>query len=209
MISSSPFHTRLQNGRSCVLILMTASGGCSGPLGYTTVTLLSCPVKARTFPLGEKAHECTQPPALFKYSPQTVLNGRRSPHTDGSGRSSTPTFPRIRPRWLPGTSGPSSGSRRCTTLTCKNSTNASTASASYGGCDHPRRPGSRAVPTRRPRPPGERPHRHGRRPQPPGADGVEVEGQEGVIYVDLEVACGACPLGTFLSTSSQCLPQSS
>ena len=67
-----------------------AFGGWSGPLGYTTVTLLSCAVKAKASPLGENAHPWIQPAELFKYSPHTVLNGRRSPHTLPSGLSSTP-----------------------------------------------------------------------------------------------------------------------
>ena len=54
------------------------------------VMLLSWAAKARAFPLGEKATECTQPAELFKYSPQTVLKGRRSPQTLGSGRASIP-----------------------------------------------------------------------------------------------------------------------
>lgn len=67
-----------------------ARGGCSGALGYTTVTLLSCPVNARAFPLGEKPTPWIQPAESFKNSPQIVLNGRRSPQALGSGRVSTP-----------------------------------------------------------------------------------------------------------------------
>ncbi len=54
------------------------------------VMLLSCAVKAKALPLGEKAQPCTHPAELFTYSPQTVLKGRRSPHTLLSGLSSTP-----------------------------------------------------------------------------------------------------------------------
>ena len=90
MISLSPFQTRLRKGRSCVLRLTTALGGSSGPLGYTTVILLSCAVNARALPLGEKAQPCTQPAELFKNSPHTVLKGSLSPQTVLSGLASTP-----------------------------------------------------------------------------------------------------------------------
>lgn len=73
-----------------MMTLRTAAGGCSGALGYTTVILLSCATNANAFPLGEKAQPCTHAAVLFKNSPQTVLNGKRSPHTLGSGRASTP-----------------------------------------------------------------------------------------------------------------------
>ena len=71
-------------------MLIMARGGCSGPLGYTTVMLLSCAAKARASPEGEKETAWIQPAESFRYSPQTVLNGSRSPQTLASGRSSTP-----------------------------------------------------------------------------------------------------------------------
>jgi hypothetical protein len=55
MISVSPFQIRLFRGSNRVEMFNIARGGCSGALGYTTVTLLSCPVKARALPLGENA----------------------------------------------------------------------------------------------------------------------------------------------------------
>jgi hypothetical protein len=55
MISVSPFQMRLFKGSNRVETFNIARGGCSGALGYTTVTLLSCPVKARALPLGENA----------------------------------------------------------------------------------------------------------------------------------------------------------
>jgi hypothetical protein len=69
---------------------ITARGGWSGPEGYTTVRLLSCAANASALPEGEKATLWIQPAVLFKNSPQTVLNGRRSPQALGSGRASTP-----------------------------------------------------------------------------------------------------------------------
>ena len=90
MISLSPFQMRLASGSSCEATLTTARGGCSGPAGYATVTVLSCATNASALPLGENATPWTQPAALFKNSPHTVPKGRRSPHTPGSGRSSTP-----------------------------------------------------------------------------------------------------------------------
>src|SRR5947207_4694888 len=90
MISLSPFQIKPINGNSCVLTFTIALGACSGPDGYTTVILLSWAAKARVSPLGENATSCTHPAELFKYSPQTVLNGNLSPQTLGSGLSSTP-----------------------------------------------------------------------------------------------------------------------
>ena len=54
MISFSPFQIKLLNGKKRVVMFNIARGGWSGALGYTTVTLLSCPVNASAFPLGEK-----------------------------------------------------------------------------------------------------------------------------------------------------------
>ena len=89
MISLSVRHIRLLNGSSCRFMLTTAFGGWSGPLGYTTVTLLSCAVNAKAFPLGEKATSFTHPAVVFKNSPHTVLKGSFSPHAVRDGRSST------------------------------------------------------------------------------------------------------------------------
>jgi hypothetical protein len=72
-----------------VATLTTALGGSFGPLGYTTVRVLSCATNASAPPLGENATSCTHPAVLFRYSPHTVPNGSLSPHTDASGRSST------------------------------------------------------------------------------------------------------------------------
>lgn len=90
IISLSPFQIKLTKGKSCVLILTTAFGGCSGPFGYTTVILLSCAVNASASPLGEKAHPWIHPAELLRYSPQTVLKGSLSPQTLLSGLASTP-----------------------------------------------------------------------------------------------------------------------
>jgi hypothetical protein len=90
MISFSPFQIRLLSGSRRVEMFSIARGGCSGALGYTTVTLLSCPEKARALPLGEKQTPWIQPAVSFRYSPQMVLKGRRSPQALGSGRWSMP-----------------------------------------------------------------------------------------------------------------------
>lgn len=63
--------------------------------------LLSWAAKAKASPEGENETAWIQPALSLRYSPQTVLKGSRSPHTLGSGRSSTPLMKPEKTRaWL-------------------------------------------------------------------------------------------------------------